>query len=96
MNAHNEGERLKFLRELAGLSQAEFAKVVRDRGPKWSQGTVWTVEAGERPLRLSEAILIAEFLGLSLDEAWGSGEASSGAELVRMRALVRQIAELVR
>jgi hypothetical protein len=37
---------------------------MRERGWKWSQATVWSVEKGERPLRLSEATDLAEVLGI--------------------------------
>jgi hypothetical protein len=39
---------------------------MRERGWKWSQATVWSVEKGERPLRLSEATDLAEVLGIML------------------------------
>lgn len=35
--------------------QTEIAEAMRERGYKWSQATVWAVEKGERPLRLTEA-----------------------------------------
>lgn len=35
---------------------------MRERGHRWSQATVWNVERGERPLRLSEANSLAEIL----------------------------------
>jgi transcriptional regulator with XRE-family HTH domain len=45
------------------MSQSDLAKAMRDRGYKWSQATVWSVEKGERPLRLSEAETLTEVLG---------------------------------
>lgn len=47
-------------------SQADLAKAMRERGPKWSQATVWAVEKGDRPLRHSEAIELADLIGLPL------------------------------
>ncbi|ROP65657.1 hypothetical protein EDF55_0095 [Curtobacterium sp. ZW137] len=35
---------------------------MRARGFRWSQATVWSIEKGERPLRLSEAQAAAEVL----------------------------------
>jgi transcriptional regulator with XRE-family HTH domain len=46
-------------------SQKELADAMRARGFKWSQATVWSIEKGERPLRLAEA----EALGTVLDGA---------------------------
>lgn len=52
------------LTELRGeLSQAEIAKAMREKGHKWSQATVWAIERGERPLRLSEADDLRVILG---------------------------------
>lgn len=44
------------------LSQKELAAVMRERGWKWSQATVWSIEKGERPLRLTEAADLAVVL----------------------------------
>lgn len=46
------------------MSQKELAGAMRDRGHKWSQATVWNVERGERPLRLTEATALGEILEL--------------------------------
>jgi len=48
-------------------SQQEIADAMRLRGWKWSQATVWSVEKGERPLRLAEASDLAELLGVRAD-----------------------------
>lgn len=37
------------------VSQAQLASEMRERGHKWSQATVWSIEKGERALRLEEA-----------------------------------------
>lgn len=60
------GETLRVLR--GDVSQAELAEKMVERGfPKWSQSTVWTIEKGTRPLRLSEAKVLTEILGCSLN-----------------------------
>lgn len=46
------------------MSQKDLAIAMRERGHKWSQATVWNVERGERPLRLSEATALADVLEL--------------------------------
>lgn len=45
------------------MSQKVVAAQMKAKGWKWSQSTVWSVEAGERPLRLAEARDLAEILG---------------------------------
>jgi hypothetical protein len=47
----------------AARTQQAVADDMRERGWKWSQATVWSVEKGERPLRLAEAGDLAEVLG---------------------------------
>lgn len=49
-----------------GYTQGEFAQELRKRGVKWSQGTLSRVELGERPVRLVEATVVAEVLGVEL------------------------------
>lgn len=39
---------------------------MRSLGYKWSQATVWSVEKGERPMRLTESIDIAQILGVDV------------------------------
>lgn len=50
-------------------SQKELADKMRSRGHKWSQSTVWSVEKGDRPLRLTEAEDLASVLRLRSIEA---------------------------
>jgi hypothetical protein len=51
--------------ELRGsVPQETVAAGMRERGhAKWSQSTVWSVETGSRPLRLTEAEDLAKVLG---------------------------------
>jgi transcriptional regulator with XRE-family HTH domain len=49
------------------LSQKDLASKMRERGFKWSQATVWSIEKGERPLRLSEAQEVADILNRDVD-----------------------------
>lgn len=56
------------------MSQKELADRMREYGWKWSQATVWSVEKGERPLRLAEAEDLASILEVfahvfSMDES---------------------------
>jgi kynureninase len=59
----------KRLAELRGdTSQANLAAAMAERGHKWSQATVWSVEAAKRPLRLAEAADVAAILGIEVRE----------------------------
>lgn len=55
------GKRLASLR--GDVSQKDLADRMRERGHKWSQATVWAIERGDRPLKLTEAIDVTEALG---------------------------------
>lgn len=46
------------------MSQKELAAKMRPLGWKWSQATVWSIEKGERPLRLTEAEDVCQVLGV--------------------------------
>lgn len=49
------------LRQLRGnQSQKALADAMRAKGHAWSQATVWSVETGARPLRLTEARDLAD------------------------------------
>lgn len=50
-----------------GRSQKDVADAMRSHGFKWSQATVWAVEKGERPLRLTEAQALGVVLGINHD-----------------------------
>jgi len=49
-------------------SQQEVADLMKNRGWKWSQATVWSVESGRRPLRFLEALDLAEVLGVRVED----------------------------
>ncbi|WP_156368343.1 helix-turn-helix domain-containing protein [Arthrobacter sp. Leaf137] len=48
-------------------TQQDIAEAMRAAGYKWSQATVWSVEKGERPIRLLEAATLAGILKSSID-----------------------------
>ncbi|ROZ53527.1 XRE family transcriptional regulator [Rhodococcus sp. WS1] len=54
-------------REAKGWSQTEFAKRLSAEGLRFHQPTVQRIESGERPLKLTEAIKIAEVLDTRLE-----------------------------
>lgn len=60
------GETVKELR--GERSQKTLADEMRSRfGHAWSQSTVWSIETGARPLRLTEAQDLADLLGVSIE-----------------------------
>ncbi|CEG85766.1 helix-turn-helix transcriptional regulator [Propionibacterium freudenreichii] len=62
------GDRVNQLRGTK-VSQQALADAMRERGFKWNQATVWNVERGDRPLKLSEAEALAQMFHLrSIDE----------------------------
>lgn len=44
------------------MTQQELADRMRERGFKWSQATVWDVERGKRPMRLTESLEVVAIL----------------------------------
>lgn len=49
-------------------TQQEVADAMRKLGWKWSQATVWSIEKGERPLRLAEARDVTTLLSKRLED----------------------------
>ena len=50
------------------MRQTEVADVMKAAGYKWHQATVWGVETGDRPLRLSEAAILSRLFDVSIEE----------------------------
>lgn len=57
------GSNMRAMRERKGMSQADLARAMTERGRPWHQQTVAETEAGKRPLRLNETVDLAEILG---------------------------------
>lgn len=58
----------RMLTQLRGeRTQQAIADAMRERGWRWSQATVWSVEKGERPLKLREAAMLTTILGTTLE-----------------------------
>jgi transcriptional regulator with XRE-family HTH domain len=80
------GRRVRVARMGVPMSQQELAENMTDAGGKpWYQGTVTAVETGKRPLRFSEAIELADLLGISLDSL--AGRPSVEEDALRRRAV---------
>lgn len=55
------------IRYRGDMSQVQLAELMTERGNRWSQATVWNTEQGNRPLKLKEAMDLAEILSVGLD-----------------------------
>lgn len=66
----NVGRNAQRVRSIAGLSQTQVAQAMSQRGHSWQQQTVLKVERGSRPLRLSEAADLADFMGVEVRDLY--------------------------
>lgn len=73
MSAPNEQfvEWLRTARKAAGMSQQNIADALKALGINLSQTQVAKIEAGARPLRLDEAVALADVFGATVDRALG-------------------------
>ena len=60
----NIAANLRTYREAGGISQEELAQRMADLGFGFSQATIWKIERGQRPVRASELIALADSLGV--------------------------------
>ena len=65
------GAAVRALRARHSMSQHDLAGRMKEADCRWAQATVWSVEAGERPLRLSEASVLAEIFGVPVGSLAG-------------------------
>jgi hypothetical protein len=67
-------------------SQQALARAMRNRGWKWSQATASAIEKGERPLKLAEAIDLADELHVRLDDLIQQPEHATATREISYRA----------
>ena len=60
----NIAANLRTYREAGTVSQDELAQRMADRGFGFSQATIWKIESGQRPVRASELVALADSLGI--------------------------------
>jgi transcriptional regulator with XRE-family HTH domain len=60
----NVATNVRAFRERSGLSQEELAQRMSERGFGFSQSTIWKIESGQRPVKISEAVALSEALDL--------------------------------
>lgn len=98
------GDSFALARRTAGLRGVAVVDLMRAHGLRWAGNTVTDVETGDRPLRLREALILAQALDLSLEElvhyralhgARLAAEAEEKAKRdARRQALLAELAEL--
>lgn len=59
----NIAANVRIYREAADISQEDLAQRMTGRGFSFSQATVWKIENGQRPIKASELIALADSLG---------------------------------
>ncbi len=60
----NIAANLRIYREAGNISQEELAQRMAARGFGFSQATIWKIESGQRPVRASELVALADSLGV--------------------------------
>lgn len=87
------GERVKDERETRAWSQADMAKMLVDKGIKpMHPTTVAKIEAGDRSVRINEAVGIADLFGVSVDSLLGRKPGAQRNELQYLLRLLRDTA----
>ena len=87
----------KNLARLRGdMTQKELAAAMKARGCRWSQTTVWSVENGERPLRLAEAEDLRDILPSGWSLTWRDPDAAAVERSRRMYNLDKELRAVVR
>lgn len=90
---HLFGERVKRARADRSWSQADMAKLLADKGVQPMHATtVAKIEAGDRSVRINEAVGIADLLGVSLDTLVGRTTGPADADLAFALRVLRDSA----
>jgi transcriptional regulator with XRE-family HTH domain len=77
-------QNLKKARAASGMTQAELAKKMTDRGYKWHAATVYKVENEERQIQLGEALEAVRIFTMDIEDMVKDSQV---AELVTLRQL---------
>lgn len=94
MNDQEIGLAVRQLR--GGISQSRLAELMTARGFSWHQTTVAKTETGERPLRLTEALALADELGVDLTVFLpGSRPTEAGARVLELEHRLRRVRNIL-
>jgi transcriptional regulator with XRE-family HTH domain len=90
------GKRVKAKRDARGWSQADIAKMLSDRGiHPMHPTTVAKIEAGDRSVRINEAVGIADLFEVSVDSLLGRKPGAQRSELTYLLRALRQSSQQV-
>jgi transcriptional regulator with XRE-family HTH domain len=88
------GKRVKAERDDRGWSQADMAKMLSDRGIQpMHPTTVAKIEAGDRSVRINEAVGIADLMDVPLDTLLGRDPLEPRGERMRWLRAIRTTAQ---
>jgi transcriptional regulator with XRE-family HTH domain len=88
------GANLQRFRKAAGISQADLADALSQRGLSFQQPTILKVERGSRPLKFEEAHTIADILKITPSQLSDyTDDAERAAAIAQITAAARNIAE---
>jgi transcriptional regulator with XRE-family HTH domain len=82
-------ERLRISREMAGLTQAQVAKILGLQRPSISE-----IEAGRRKVSAEEISKFAEVYGVGIDWLTNSKEKTDSREKARLELAARELSKL--
>ena len=91
------GQRIREARERSKRPQRSIAVSMSALGYPWSQNMQTRIENGERGIRLSEAVVLADLLGVSVESFYGDGPASTdhGPAIRELLGLQAQVAKRI-
>src|SRR6185312_5282971 len=90
------GKRVKAKRDARGWSQADMAKMLSDRGiHPMHPTTVAKIEAGDRSVRITEAVGIADLFEVSVDSLLGRKPGAQRSEQTYLLRALRQSSDQV-
>jgi transcriptional regulator with XRE-family HTH domain len=89
------GANLQLHRKAKGYSQSDLAGLLEQRGLPFQQQTILKIEKGSRPLRLEEASVIADTLGIELssltEQFTNEAIATAATEILQRAAVIAKV-----
>src|SRR5688572_24763922 len=88
--------RVRARRDELGISQADLAVIALVAGAPWTQPKIAAVETGRRQLALGEALLLANILGIGLDELLAGDDADEKVNVGGIDVTESQLRRMIR
>ena len=89
LSSSSIGERLRMAREMAGLTQAQAAKLLGLHHPSISE-----IEAGRRKVSAEELAKLSELYGVNIDWIVNSEDQSNTIDRARLELAARELSKL--